>query len=166
MNRISKLRSRLGLSQSDFADLLNLNKGNLAMIEIGKRNLNAHAAIIAAKLEEMLDAFLPAQEPEDDQTKARLAHAAKCRAKITQLEEEREKAKASLDAAKRCLFLAQQLKESPFLPDTGVIYQRIELIGRYAMEVLQNKDLKRDWWYLARIEGLRKEAEMAESGLV
>jgi hypothetical protein len=117
------------------------------------------------RLEEKLNGFeVPPEGETEDLREEQLKYARQCRAKITRLEEEREKAKASLAAAKRCLYLAEQILESPFLPNVGVVYDRLTLMGRYAREALNQKERKRDWWYHIRIEGLHREAELAENG--
>jgi transcriptional regulator with XRE-family HTH domain len=164
MHRILQLRRKLGLSQSEFADLLNISKGNLAMSEIGKRKLNTNSALLLAKIEQELENYAPpepemnSREEKEINTYARL-----CKARINRLEVELEKRKDEVEAKHRMLYLCQRLDESSFLPDEGYIYDRIALLKRQKSG--QAKSSKKISETLIRIQiaGLQRELELCQT---
>lgn len=53
MNTLSEWRNRLGLTQEQWAGILGVNKGQLAMAETGKRQLPAKSKLVFAKIQLM-----------------------------------------------------------------------------------------------------------------
>jgi transcriptional regulator with XRE-family HTH domain len=168
MHRTTKLRKMLNLNQGEFADLLNISKGNLAMIETGKRKLNSDAAIILARLEAEIQAFNipePDREPDPQEAKLISNYRIICAAKITQLEEDLEKRRETLLAKQRLLFLCEKLTETSALPDVGFIYDRLALLKRKNMKAGSERYAAEDKLIRIQIEGLRKSIELCDAML-
>lgn len=62
MNSLKQLRKALGISQDEMAGLLGLNKGRVAMAEIGKRTLPDDARMFVAWMLDELDAWPDSSE--------------------------------------------------------------------------------------------------------
>ena len=64
MNQLKRLREALGITQTELAGLLGVNRGRVAMAEIGKRHLPSEARSFVAWMLDELDTWPDAFESE------------------------------------------------------------------------------------------------------
>lgn len=140
------LRLQLGLSQPEFANLLDTNAGQLSMAESGLRNLPTASLEIANALEKAVTASkMQATGNKKTGTKAIALLTKKIRSgelKLELLKMQEEKVAEKLDAARRLLAVAEALA----LPSAITINEDLLL----QMAVLQRKGEKKIAAYEAK----------------
>ena len=146
MNFITEIRTQLGLSQTNFADLLNVGRVHLALAETNQRALNNNSLVFLIEIKKKLDLMNVDQiSNEAFETEHRIEKDEILQSKIAKqlrklnhyknvFEENQEKLVEKLSAIKNRLSLAKILEEENLLIAKSVSEISLKLIKRKAKQ--------------------------------
>jgi len=163
MHPAKEIREKLGLTQPEFATLLGINLGLLAMAEIGKRSLPGSALLLLGQINQIIE--LHAAEPLETSmsapAKERLAKWIKSKElEFRKAELQLEKLDEKLQQMRKVLAVGEPLK-SVWPPDS-LAHDQWVLLVRQAQRKVENLETERVELHL-KAEGLRTVIELGKN---